>query len=121
MPSQPQNQEIKIIDRQTYPFLLIQKIFFARFTPTFRAILAYLAMKYYGSNEKGTCEKISYATMAKRMNTSKNTIIRGVEELEKKGVVLVHKRSKKSPKGERVPLPNLYELVDLQATAGEPI
>lgn len=118
------DQPRKIIKKQRsplLPFCLIPKVFFTRFNPTFKATLTYLAMVYYSSNEAGTCENISLSTMAKRLNTSKTTIHRGIEELERKGALIVHKRSKKSLKGDRVPLPSLYELVDLQEGPDEPI
>jgi hypothetical protein len=115
------NQNVKVKDRQTFPFLMIPKVFFTRYNPSFRAILAYTALRYYASNEAGACEGISIKTLAGRAATSDDTFKRGLAELVKKGIVKSVKRSRKSPAGDRIPLPNLYELADLQPDGGGPI
>lgn len=110
---------MKIRDRQTLPFLMIPREFFRRFEPSWRASLTYTALKYYASVDAGTCENISIRLMAKTVNISEDTMKRGLAELVKKGAVKVYRRSKKTAKGQRVPLPNLYELISLDP--GEPI
>ena len=114
-------QSVKLKDRQKFPFLMVPKVFFTRYEPSFRAILAYVALRYYASNEAAACEGISIKTLAARAATSGDTLKRGMAELVKKGVVKVLKRSRKSATGDRIPLPNLYELADLQPEVGEPI
>lgn len=83
--------------------------------------MAFTALEYYANTTAGSCEGVTMKTMAKRVGTSKQTFLRGVEELEQKGVVKVRTRSRKSLKGGRIPLANLYELADLQPDGGEPI
>jgi predicted HTH transcriptional regulator len=114
-------QKIKIRDRQTLPFLMLPKLFFTRYSPTWKATQAFVALKYYASNEAAACQNISIRTLAKIVNVSEDTIKRGLAELEKKGIVKIRKRSTRSSKGERIPLPNLYELVNLEGIDGEPI
>jgi hypothetical protein len=106
--------------RQT-PFYWIPKVLIRKYNPSWRAILAYNALAYYTNGESGSCEKFSLKTLASLVNTSKWTILRGLEELEEKGAVRRTRRSKKSESGGRIPLPTLYELIDLDAIGGEPI
>lgn len=113
--------KIQLRDRQNYPFLMIPKLFFTRFNPTWKATLTFAALKYYASADSGACQNISIKTLARVVNVSEDTIKRGLAELAKKGVVKIRKRSRKSATGERVPLPNLYELLNLEAIGGEPI
>ncbi len=115
------DRKIRSKDRQIYPFLMIPKVFFTRFNPTWKATQAYVALKYYASLNSQDCENISIKTLARIVNVSEDTIKRGLAELEKKGVVKIYKRSRKSPQGGRIPLPSLYEIQNLQAIGGEPI
>jgi hypothetical protein len=103
------------------PFVLIPKIFFTRYDPTWKAILTYTAMLYYSSTTEGTCERVTMSTMAKRTGIGKRTFLRGLEELKRKGLVTVRHRSRKSASGGRIPMANLYELTDLQPDGKEPI
>ena len=112
--------KLQIQSKQQYPFLLIPKAFFIQHDPTYRAILAYIALIYYTNNKAGSCEGTPIKILAKRAKISESTIKRGLAELKRKGVVVIHKRSRKGPSGERIPLPNLYELANLQLhTEGE--
>ena len=115
------DRRIKAGKRQIYPFLMTPKLFFTRFNPTWKATLAYMALEYYASLNSQDCENVSIKTLARIMNVSEDTIKRGLAELEKKGVVKIYKRSRKSPQGGRIPLPSLYEIQNLQAIGGEPI
>lgn len=116
-----QEGKLQIRDRQVLPFLMIQKLFFTRFNPTWKATITYTALRYYSSSESAACQNISIKTLARIVNVSEDTIKRGLAELEKKGAVRIRKRSRKSAQGERIPLPNLYELMNLEAIEGEPI
>jgi hypothetical protein len=112
----------QIKNRQQYPFLMIPKAFFTRYEPTYRAILTYTALSYYAENRSGSCEGITLKTLAARVAISESTMMRGMAELVRKEVVTVHRRSRKNPKtGELIPLPNLYELTDLQPDGTAPI
>lgn len=115
------SNKIRSRDRQTYPFLMIPKVFFARFNPTWKATVALTALKYYANVDFGGCENISIKTLARIVNVSDKTIQCGLAELESKGVVKIRKRTRKSPEGDSTPLPNLYEMQNLQAVGGEPI
>lgn len=103
------------------PFVWISKTLYRALNPSWRAILAYNALAYYANSQSGTCEKIPLRTMARLVGVSEDTLMRGLAELERKKAVIVHKRSTKSTAGKRVPLPNLYELADLDSIPGEPI
>ena len=108
--------EFQVQDRQAWPFLLIPKPFLLRYRPSWRATLAYTALRYYASNDSNACERISIRTMAQIVNVSEDTMKRGLKELEKKRLVKRVGRSKRSAKGERVPMPNLYVIqnIDLE-------
>lgn len=118
------NVKLKTVDRQRsplLPFVMIPKVFFTRYQPSYKAILTFVALKYYASNEAAACEGMSIKTLAARVAISESTLIRGMAELTRKGVVRALKRSRKSKDRARIPLPNLYELADLQEIGGEPI
>lgn len=106
---------------QNLPFYLVPKSLFTTKHPSWRAILAYSALAYYANNGSRSCEAITLRTLARLVDTSKTTIQRGLAELESKGAIKAHRRSKKSPAGKRIPLASLYELVNLDEAAGEPI
>ena len=103
------------------PFVLTPKIFFTRYEPSWKAILTYTALVYYTSNTTQSCEGITMKTMAARVGIGWQTFLRGLEELKRKGVVVVRHRSRKSATGGRIPLANLYELIDLQPDGRDPI
>jgi hypothetical protein len=122
-PRKPEAQA-KSISRQRsplQPFVLLPKVFFTRYEPTWKAILTYTALVYYSNTSEGSCEGVTMKTMAKRTGIGRRTFLRGLEELQKKGIVKVTHRSGKSEKGGRIPLANLYEIADLQPDASEPI
>jgi transcriptional antiterminator len=99
--------------RRTTPFYWIPKNFLKQYRPSWRALLAYNALAYYTDGDSGTCENLSLKTLASQVNVSKNTLIRGLAELESKGIVYKRKRSKRTSSGTSIPQPNLYELSDL--------
>lgn len=107
-------------DRQEFPFLMIPKAFFTRFKPSWKATMAYVALKYYTHGPTKSCEHRSHKVMADTVGISEATLKRGIRELVKAGAVTMKRRSRKSPSGDRIPLPNLYEIVnlDLSATGG---
>lgn len=102
--------KVSVRDRQTIPFVLIPRAFYQAFKPSWKAILAMNALKYYSNNQSGACENISLRTLAAIVNVSQDTLRRGLDELEASGAVAVKKRSRRSAKGDRIPLPNLYEI-----------
>jgi biotin operon repressor len=109
-----------ITDSQRLPFLMIPKAFFTAMKPSWRATVAYAALKFYAFPM--SCEKASMPQLAQLMNVSEDTIRRGIQELQKKGAVKVHSRSKRSAaNGKRIPLPNLYEIVNLDLLSGDPL
>lgn len=116
-----ENRKRSNIATRHTPFYWISKNLLRNYTPSWRAILAYNALAYYVNGESGSCENFSLKTLAKLVDVSKDTIIKGLAELEQKNVITRRRRSRKGPSGEKVPLPNLYELVDLNAAHGEPI
>ena len=123
-PNNQQDSIAKSLRRQRSPlepFVLIPKIFFVRYNPSWKAVLAYTTLLYYSNTTSGSCENVTMKTMAQRVGVGWQTFLRGLEALKRKGIVKVPHRSKESLKGGRVPLANLYELVDLQPDAGEPI
>ena len=112
-------QKIAATDLQTFPFVMVPKVFFTRYQPSLKAIATYLALKYHASTLTGTCEFISIRTMAKTVDISETTFKLGLKELVKLGTVRVRQRSRKSGRGERIPLPNLYEIVNLDRLSEE--
>lgn len=111
---------VRVQDKQAIPFVMIPRAFFRRYRPSWRAILAMNALKFYSSGQSGSCENISIRTLAAIADTSVDTIRRGIEELEEKKLLKTRSRSRKSAKGERIPLPNLYELQSI-SDAEDPI
>jgi hypothetical protein len=114
-------EKVQITDRQKHPFVMIPKVFFTRFKPSLLAIGAYTAIKYFASNKTGTSEYTSIPTMAALVDLSNNSFKKGVNELVKKGTLRVRHRTRKTPGGNRLALPNLYEILDLDdiAESGE--
>jgi hypothetical protein len=106
--------KFQVQDRQRWPFLMIPKAFLRRFKPSLRATGAYVALRYYARNDKGTCEGMSNRTLAELMNVSEDTIKRGLAELCAKKAVRKVKRSSRSTEGNRIPLPNLYVLLHIE-------
>lgn len=105
---------------RTTPFYWISKSFLRNLKPSWRAILAYNALAYYAHGESGTCENFSVKTLARLVGTSKDSILRGLDELEQKGAITRKRRSRKVGE-KRMALPTLYELALLDDSAGEPI
>ena len=98
---------------------MIPKVFFTRFKPSLKAIGAYTAIKYFASNKTGTTEYTSIPTMGALVGLSEAGFKRAVAELVKKGAVRVRHRTRKTPDGKRLSLPNFYETVNLQIPAGD--
>lgn len=105
---------------RTTPFYWIAKSFLRNLRPSWKAILAYNALAYYAHGESATCENFSVKTLAKLVGTSKWTILAGLDELEEKGAITRRRRTRKVGEN-RVALPTLYELVQLDDSAGEPL
>lgn len=104
--------QVGVRDLQTYPFVMIPKAFFD-LKPSQKGFLVYLALRFYASNKRQACEFVPIRTMAQRVQLSESSFKRGVEELEALGAVRVRRRSRRSPQGQKIPLPNLYELAHL--------
>lgn len=92
---------------------MIPKVFFTKFKPSTRATMAYLAVKYYTHGQSQSCESIPHKVMAEMVGISETTLKLGIKELVKMGAMTMKRRSRKSPTGERIPMPNLYEIVNL--------
>jgi hypothetical protein len=114
-------QTAKTRDLQTIPFLMVPKVFLTRFRPSQNAQSAYLALKYFAANRTGTTEFTPIPTMAALVYISVSSFQRGIRELVKKGAVRVRQRTRKTPAGHRLNLPNLYEIVDLELSKDDPI
>lgn len=94
------------------PFVMIPKAL-VRAGLTGREWQAYLALKYYAKGTSNACEGISAALMARLMNVAEDTMKRGLRELVERGIVKKTARSKKSLAGERIPMPNLYTILNV--------
>ena len=103
------------------PFVLIPKAFFQNFSPGWRAVLAFTALKFFANNSTQSCESVPLRVMARRVGTSEDSLRKGILELERMGVVKTRQRSRRSPKGKRIPLPNLYELIHIDENSGDGI
>lgn len=93
---------------------MIPKAFFKAANPAPHETLAYMALKYYANNQAGTCERIPIRTMAKLISISETSLKAALGSLEKKGVIRIKHRSTKSLAGRKIPLPNLYEILELK-------
>lgn len=102
------------------PFYWVSKSFLRNLKPSWRAILAYNALAYFAHGESGSCENFSVRTLARLVGVSKDSMLRGLDELEEKGAIRRKRRSKKVGE-KRMSLPTLYELVLLDDNGGEPI
>lgn len=100
------NQGHQVQDRQTYPVAIIPKVFFTDFRPSANAIVVYVALKLHDRNP-------SIPTMAKMAGISVSSFQRGTAELVKKGLLQVHQRTRETPGGNRRPVTNVYEIMDL--------
>jgi hypothetical protein len=85
---------------------------FYRLNPSQIAFMTYASLKYFAS-PSGKIEFTSVPTMAEWVGISVSSFQRGVRELVKKGAVKIHRRRRKTPAGQKLSLPNLYELVKL--------
>lgn len=91
-----------------------------RINPSWRAILAYYAIAYYAHNGTRSVENMTVKSLAKIAAVSESTMLRGLNELERKGAISVRSRSRKSATGNKIPLANLYEC-RLAEIEGDPI
>lgn len=96
--------------RQQIPFVMVPKPLLNKFHPSWRGILAYMALAYYANTKAGACEGFTAKALGEIVGISPNTFRRGVAELVDKGVVQVRSRSRKGPANGKVPMPNLYEI-----------
>lgn len=106
---------------RTTPFYWIAKSFLCQHKPSWRAILAYNALAYFADGRSGTCEHFSIPSLAKLVDTSHDTIERGLKELEEKRLITRRQRSRKTEDGKRILLPTLYTLADIESEKSEPI
>jgi len=113
-------KEFEIRDRQTYPFVLLPKAFFKIVRPTPHELAIYVALKYYANNA-GTCERIAVRTLAKLAAISETSAKAALKELERKGAIRIKHRSTKSTAKKKIPLPNLYEILNLNPEPNQPI
>lgn len=116
----PESERIAI-QSSGEPWLWISKTLFTRFKLSSRAILAYTTLAYYRYNGTGTVEKLTAKTLGNLVGMGESTMKRALGELVEKGVVEMRRRTKKSRKGNRIPLPNLYVLIDLDKIKADPI
>jgi hypothetical protein len=103
--------QVTIRDRQTYPFIILPKAFFA-LKPSKNAITAYTAIKFYARND-GKSADVSIPVMARTVDLSIRSFQYGVQELVKKKALKVLSQGQKLTNGKRLNLPNIYEILDL--------
>lgn len=115
----PTGPEVKIIATQYQGVVLIPKQLH-KYKPSWRALLAYYAIAYYSHNGSRSTENMTMRSLARVAAVSESTMLRGIEELKKKGALSVRHRHKKSSSGKRIPVANLYHLVNLDE-AGDPL
>lgn len=99
-------------DNRRAPFIWISKDFFKIGADPY-AIAAYCALLYYTISQRRQCEHISIRTLARIAAMSERKMQLALASLEKKGAIRVRHRSQKSGSGKRIPLPNLYEILNL--------
>lgn len=109
-----------VIQSSRDPFLWISKGLFT-YTLSPRAILAYVALAYYRHNLSSSVERMTMRTLAARIGIGESTMMRGLDELRRKGVVKIRHRSQKSANGKKIPLANFYDLVELDSSRGGPL
>lgn len=102
-------------------FYWISELFLTKYHPSWRAILAYNALAYYAKGDTASCESFSIKTLAKLVDTSKMTMLRGLQELEEKGIISRTRRSRKTLNGRKMPLPTVYRLAELRPEDDERI
>jgi len=108
----------KATDRQTYPLVMIPKPFYTRYKPSWKAIVAYNAIKFFASSRNSKSTYTTVPAYAAMVNVSLNTFKDGVKELEKKGLVRVRSHTRKTTNGNRQSLPNEYEILEIPGTGG---
>lgn len=116
----PLSSDVKIGVSQYLGVVVVPKPLH-KFKPTWKAILAYYAIAYYAHNGSRTTENMTLRSLARIAAVSESTILRGLEELRKKGAIKVRHRSKKSPAGNRIPVANIYECQVTQLVDGDPV
>lgn len=116
MPDKASQQTATVRDRRA-PFLLITKDFF-KLQPSALAIAAYCALLYYASSSKGSCERISILTLTRIARISETSMKKALAELKTKGAIKIRHRSTKTLAGKRIPLANLYEILDINPGGG---
>jgi predicted ArsR family transcriptional regulator len=99
-------EKVQATDRQTYPVAMIPKVLFTKYRPSVNALAVYVALKLRH-------KYASIPAMAALMDISEGSFKKGTAELVKKGVVRVRHRTRKTAGGNRRPLANAYEIVDL--------
>lgn len=104
--------ELRVRNIRTMPFCWIHRALFD-LGLSWKAIIAYTALVYEFTGDRA--QEISIRRLATTVNVSKDTIMRGIKELEEKKAIDV-KKSFKKVNGKRQQLPNVYILTDLQDT-----
>ena len=92
--------------------MLIPKVFITRYKPSVKAFGAYVAIKFYATNDQSM--NASVAAMARIVGMGSESFRDGVRELVKMKVLRGTAEFHKKANGKRLQLPNVYELLDLQ-------
>lgn len=104
-------QDERIVLRKiSTPFYWIPKALLQNTKPIWQGILAYNALMYYAVD--GRTVNIGIRQMAKLVGCSRQTLMRGMEDLIAKKALRVRER-KNTKGGKRNQLPNEYTLVEL--------
>lgn len=101
-------------DQGLFPFVLVPKTFLIKHDPSLIVLGTYISLKFYANVDAAECQNISVATLARRVNISKDSIERGLTQLEKMGLIKIIHRYRKGPNGKNVPLPNRYEILEIK-------
>lgn len=109
-------EKTQIRDLQQIPFLMIPRDFFTQIQPTWKATLAYVALKYYTSVGLGKCEGVTVIELAQKVDVSEDTMQRGLKELVEKKAVRVVRKSTSGPKGNPIQHPNIYEILNIEVS-----
>ena len=110
---------VSVRDQRSLPFYWIQRTLLDVIQPTSSALLAYNALAYFVASDS-RCKSIEIAKLAEKVQTSADTIRRGLKELETKRAIKI-KHKFKTVGANKQSLPNEYILIDLSSLDKKPI
>jgi predicted transcriptional regulator len=104
---------MKVRDIRLLPFLWISRELISAYRPSWRAILAYVALAYYARQGSGSCQ-IGIPALAKTVGVSQDTVRAGLRELQEIGAIRITPRRKSAGNGKKAQsLPSEYVLTHL--------